>query len=74
MKFIAVIDQINGSLLTLETFDGKVMIVERSEIPFEVCEGDIVVFKNNHYFKDEQKRKEIESKNKDIMDGLSDDK
>lgn len=69
MREYYVVDRIEGEIIVLETFEGKMIKVNKSEVNSTIKEGDILFKDNKVYFFDEEATK----KRRKIIKNISND-
>ena len=69
-----VIDRFEGNIAVCENRQTKEIInIERSKLPENVREGDVIIFSNNKYSIDYQERNKIEERIKSKVENLFED-
>lgn len=68
LKFI--IDRFEGDLAVCEKEDKKIINIEKSKLPSNVKEGDVIVYENGKYSIDLKETNERKRKIKKLMDSL----
>lgn len=70
-KIVLVVDRFEGNIAVCEDRDTEeITNIDKSELPEDIREGDVLKFNNNKYEIDEEMRKEIEERIKSKIRNL----